>query len=251
MTEETGIINHLYGANRSMQLYYEWDESADQWLIRQYMWDYNADDFPFDTSHVLHVYVFGDGSGNLFRFSVRELNGVGSPNLEVSQWITIDWLGWKLVQWDLSDAGSVGSWLGNGILDGSSYHFDSFQISHAEGAAQAGTVYFDDLQFVSPFDVTSVDDISAEPVTEFSLQQNYPNPFNPDTRIVFSVPQSGPVTLRVYNLLGQVIAVLVDENLPAGRHLVRWSPRNVASGTYIYELRQQERVVTRRMVLVK
>ena len=73
----------------------------------------------------------------------------------------------------------------------------------------------------------------------FSVAQNYPNPFNPSTTIRYQIPASGKVTLRIYNVLGQVIRTLVDDFQSAGSHAVSWNSRNdagnaVATGVYFY-----------------
>jgi len=75
----------------------------------------------------------------------------------------------------------------------------------------------------------------------FEVKGNFPNPFNPETVIKFNLPQASPVTLRVYNILGQVVNTLVDEPLNAGSHSVRWDGKNVqgrdvASGVYFYRI---------------
>jgi len=87
--------------------------------------------------------------------------------------------------------------------------------------------------------------------SEFWLGQNYPNPFNPETEIEFSLPQATRVTLTVYNLLGQVVEVLVDSELQAGYHVVQWSGENAASGIYFYRVTAGEFTATKRMVLMK
>ncbi|MFQ5677634.1 MAG: T9SS type A sorting domain-containing protein, partial [bacterium] len=76
---------------------------------------------------------------------------------------------------------------------------------------------------------------------EFELLQNYPNPFNPATTIRFALPERGRVTLKIYNLLGQEVRTLLDENMTAGYHSVMWngddsSGRPVSSAVYIYRL---------------
>ncbi len=72
--------------------------------------------------------------------------------------------------------------------------------------------------------------------SEFVLYQNYPNPFNPSTNIKFDLPEESNITLKIYNVLGEKIAVLLNETLKAGSHLVQWNAGNLSSGIYIYQL---------------
>lgn len=91
----------------------------------------------------------------------------------------------------------------------------------------------------------------GEVPTEIALWQNYPNPFNPATTITYELAATGLVTLIVYDALGQVVDVAVREQLPAGRHSVRWSGSARASGTYFYKLESDGRTLLRKMVLLK
>ena len=89
----------------------------------------------------------------------------------------------------------------------------------------------------------------------FALGQNYPNPFNPATIIPYQLPTTVPVRLEVFNLLGQRVATLVDEERPAGFHTAQWDATNaagqaVAAGVYLYRLTAGGQHYTRRMVLV-
>jgi hypothetical protein len=87
--------------------------------------------------------------------------------------------------------------------------------------------------------------------TSYALEQNYPNPFNPSTRIEFSVPVTSFVTLTVFNVLGQEVATLVSETLPAGNHRVVFDAAGLPSGAYIYKVTAGDFVSTRKMVLLK
>ncbi len=86
---------------------------------------------------------------------------------------------------------------------------------------------------------------------EFALRQNYPNPFNPRTRIEFSLPEPGKVRVAVYNVLGEEVAVLVDETLEAGIHAREFEAGNLSSGIYFYRLVAGGKVLTNRMAVVK
>jgi len=234
----------------SGQLNYQWDPDTSVFLLREYCSGGTAKTVTFDTSFTLQCYVYGDGSGNQFRFSLYENAGQGYP-LEVSKWHTINWLGWKIVEWDLSDPNAVGSWLGDEIMNGSSYHMDSFQLTHPQGAALQGTVYFKNLRVVKkkPY-ITGLIRIEPQPHT-FILDQNYPNPFNSTTQITFTLPEAGKIMLIVYNMLGQKVRILINKVLPAGTFRMRFNGSGLASGMYVYELRTRQKVLRRRMILLK
>ncbi|RMG92518.1 MAG: T9SS C-terminal target domain-containing protein [Chloroflexi bacterium] len=92
--------------------------------------------------------------------------------------------------------------------------------------------------------------------TDFTLQANYPNPFNPVTHLEFGLPHAEWVTLKVYDLLGREVKTLVSERLDAGNYTVQWDGRDdlgrpAASGIYLYRLQAGERVLTRKMMLVR
>ena len=90
------------------------------------------------------------------------------------------------------------------------------------------------------------------PPTKFSLLQNYPNPFNPVTTIRFDVAKRSNVTLKVYNIVGQEVSTLINNQvLDAGVYSSKFNAANLASGIYFYELRTDDFVVTKKMVLLK
>ncbi len=96
------------------------------------------------------------------------------------------------------------------------------------------------------------------PVSEYvtSLQQNYPNPFNPTTRIDFSLKEDTSVLLDVFNIKGQKVTTLVNEELAAGNHSVIWNGtnqnnRSVGSGIYFYRLTSPDKTITRKMLFLK
>ena len=84
-----------------------------------------------------------------------------------------------------------------------------------------------------------------------SLLGNYPNPFNPTTTISFNLPEAQPVRLAVYNVLGQLVQVLADGPMEAGRHEVRFLADNLPSGLYLARLASPSGVIVRSMLLTK
>lgn len=91
----------------------------------------------------------------------------------------------------------------------------------------------------------------AELPSEFTLSQNYPNPFNPTTVIRYGVPESSQVRLEVFNMLGQRVSVLVNEQKTAGWHNFTFDASNLSSGMYIYRMQAGEFVETRKLILIK
>jgi len=97
---------------------------------------------------------------------------------------------------------------------------------------------------------TGVADNTKMP-TEFSLSQNYPNPFNPTTTIEFNVPVAGNYSLKIYNVLGQEVSSLINNQLSAGVHRVTFDAGRLASGMYIYRFAGQNVNLTKKMMLMK
>ncbi len=238
---------------RSAYLMYEWDTSAASHLLREYLAGKAPREVWFDSTYTLQVYIFGDGSNNKFRFALDDGRSGTAVAHEVSQWITIDWLGWKLVEWPLNDPNSVGSWLGNRKLDGGDLRIDSFQMTTADGAATSGMIYLDELRVVkkTPLPVSVAAGEQSPLPKEFRLFQNYPNPFNPGTAIRFDLPEAGNVVLKIFNSMGQEVATLVDGYLQPGSHVVSFEASHLSSGIYYYRLFSQGRILSKRMTLLK
>lgn len=85
----------------------------------------------------------------------------------------------------------------------------------------------------------------------FNLGQNYPNPFNPSTLIKYSIPVEGLVTLKVFNVIGEEVAALVNENQSVGSYTITFAPSNLSSGIYLYKLSSGSLIETKKMVLLK
>ncbi len=204
----------VYDGLYSARLAYQWEDPDSAGFIREYPGSGDPQTFSFSTMDKLEVWLYGNASGDMIRFCIDDSDGH-----EVSEWITIDWDGWQLISWNLA-ADSVIAWVGgNGVADGPNADFDSFQILKGEATAVEPQAH------------------QPEVPTDYALSQNYPNPFNAETRIQFNIAQTGHVSLKVYNVTGQLVRDLVNEDMPAGSHSAVWNGRDqngrqLASGVY-------------------
>jgi hypothetical protein len=98
--------------------------------------------------------------------------------------------------------------------------------------------------------LVSVEDGEQLPL-EFKLEQNYPNPFNPSTTIRFTLPEKEFVTLKIYDVMGDEVAVLLNEEKETGSHSIEFDASRLASGTYFYKLQAGNNIETRKMILLK
>lgn len=99
--------------------------------------------------------------------------------------------------------------------------------------------------------MTGITVLGNENPIGFNLSQNYPNPFNPTTKINFSIPKSGLVTIKLYNILGKEVATLVNELKNAGSYAVDFNGSKFSSGTYFYKIQAGEYIETKSMILAK
>lgn len=102
---------------------------------------------------------------------------------------------------------------------------------------------------VTQYTPTSIENINKE--IGFNLYQNYPNPFNPETNIKFEIAKSGLTTLKVYNMAGKEVAVLINEKLSAGGYVVKFNGSNLTSGVYFYKIENNGKSEVKKMILMK
>ena len=100
-----------------------------------------------------------------------------------------------------------------------------------------------------PVDVETEDDLGTP--EEFSLSQNYPNPFNPSTTISFAIPTQELVNVKVFDVLGRQVEVLMNEIKAPGYYEISFNAGRLPSGTYIYEIRAGNFIETKKMILLR
>ena len=106
---------------------------------------------------------------------------------------------------------------------------------------------------LNQLDVVSVDDPyenTFEP-NSFTLYQNYPNPFNPSTSIKYSVKENSLVSLKLYDILGNEVVTLVNEEKPAGEYEIKFNAKGLASGIYFYQLKANTFIETKKMIFLQ
>ena len=121
---------------------------------------------------------------------------------------------------------------------------------------EGGERYYNFIRLVRNVDgnLTSVEDIETsnlEVPTKYELLQNYPNPFNPSTQITVSIPESGNYSLKIYNILGQEVATLLNDQITSGTHTFNFDASQLTSGIYFYNFSGNNFSQTKKMILMK
>lgn len=120
-----------------------------------------------------------------------------------------------------------------------------------EARDEYGNATIDSMDVKFKNGLTNVSDDRNHTPFDFNLMQNYPNPFNPFTKIVYSIPESGHVIIKVYDVLGKEVKTLVDEYRTAGTYSVNFDAKHLASGIYFYDITMGRFSAARKMVLLQ
>jgi N-acetylneuraminic acid mutarotase len=137
--------------------------------------------------------------------------------------------------------------MGSSVYDGKIYVIGGGFIDLDNSIEVNSLVY----QYDPSLDVTAVDDNKNIGPTEYALYQNYPNPFNPSTKIGYKIPRESFVIIKLYDLLGQEIKTLVNENKQAGNYTYSFNASNLPSGVYLYRIVAESFSQTKKMILLK
>lgn len=207
-------------------------------------------DIDGDTRHASFPYMGADEGPvplpvELVSFAASVNNGI--VKLVWSTASEINNRGFEIERSSNGDFGSIGFVSGAGTTtQGQSY---SFSDKVADGVYSYRLKQFD---FDGTFTYSNVIEVDVTAPLNFDLAQNYPNPFNPATVIEYSIASPANVTLTVFTVLGEQVAVLVDNQFSeAGKYSVNFNASQLASGTYIYRLQAGEFIATKKMLLTK
>lgn len=150
-------------------------------------------------------------------------------------------------------------WINIGFVNGNGTTTESKTYSFKDENLSAGKYQYrlKQIDFDGTFEYSNSIEAEILPPAKFSLEQNYPNPFNPSTTIKYSIPDVGTglavsnVTLKVFDVLGNEVATLVNEVKPAGNYKVEFNASNLATGVYYYKIIAGDFVQTKKMILLK
>ncbi|MFQ5454347.1 MAG: ethylbenzene dehydrogenase-related protein, partial [Candidatus Zixiibacteriota bacterium] len=145
--------------------------------------------------------------------------------------------------------------LNTGNDDDAQFTVGSFKFGLALIDNGGGAEHWTTGSVLHTLNIKSITGVEDRKVAEFpksySLSQNYPNPFNPTTNIEFELVQQGNVKLKIYNILGEEVATVVDKVMPAGRQKITFDGANLATGVYFYRLEVNGFVATKKLLLMK
>ncbi len=200
------------------------------------------------TPDKLSLQVYGDGKKHWLRGEFKDKDNETFLIDFTSADPGIDWINtWKFIEINLSSA--VPSWVNPAAtLDFPIKWVRTYLAETSDAKKDNGVIYFDD--FRAHFIATGVEEEDVIP-HNFKLNQNYPNPFNPTTIIEFETKSRQLISLKVFDVLGTEVATLVNDYKPAGYHSIKFTTNNLSSGIYYYQLRADNFVETKKMVLLK
>ena len=205
---------------KSGSLQYAWDQNSPSSFLRLHNAG-NPSDIVLDTSDVLQVYVYSDGSNNQFSISLYEYLGgsLSEDVIEVMAWQELNWTGWKLIEWDLSESEQIGNWLSSDqTMDGDEYFLDGFLLKPGFESQMNGKVFFDDLRIVSkstgtpagnePPQITSIPDTTIENGDNFYFFVNFTDNNDHDThRIIVNADTNAIIPTIHGHTPGSVINI--------------------------------------------
>jgi hypothetical protein len=168
-------------------------------------------------------------------------------------------MGFEVERGVLSPEYGVLRWENIGFVDGYGTTTELKSYSFIDEKVEPGIYFYrlKQIDFDGTFEYSFEVEVEMFAPADYILEQNYPNPFNPSTQIRFAIPEAGRVKLEIYNLLGQKISDLLDEDLSAGYHTVDFSTgsfgnaENLSSGVYIYTINANGFVSSKKMILLR
>lgn len=144
-------------------------------------------------------------------------------------------------------------WMNVGYVPGNGSTTEIHQYSFTDNLVPTGKYMYrlKQIDYNGSYTYSKIIEAEILPVSDFALFQNYPNPFNPGTKITYSIPYLSFVTLKVFNVLGNEVATLVNGEKPDGTYEIEFDGNNLPSGIYFYHLKAGSFIDTKKMILLK
>ena len=181
-------------------------------------------------------------------YSVQELACDTSATMRVTAYMNGSYVGTNTTV-----AFPPGTWPVDTLICSFPQGFDSIVVHYDSPppppCQDYGTIFMADNMRVTPLSTNTISE--GELPVLFTLSQNYPNPFNPVTTIIYQLPESEFVTLKIYDILGREVAELVNGEKIKGQYKIDFDASKLASGVYIYQLRTNDFVSSKKMQLLK
>jgi len=149
---------------------------------------------------------------------------------------------------------AVGNWQKIGFVEGHGNSNSPKEYSFVDESVFPGLYQYrlKQIDTDGSFEFSEIIEVQFGVVpTEYVLAQNYPNPFNPSTVISYSIPTTSNVSLKVFDVLGNLITTLVNQNQEAGNYKINFNARELSNGVYFYKIRASGFIAIKKMLLLK
>lgn len=208
-------------------------------------------------------YILGSISDNSLPVELTSFSASVEKGYVLLEWITeseIENLGFILERrMDDLDWKVIANYIDHPDLQGQGSVTGRTEYRYVDNTVDVGKAYSYRLADISYGGVKEYHSLTVMGVevtelpVEFALHQNYPNPFNPNTMISFDVPMETEyaTSLRVYNIKGQLVETLVNEQMQPGPHKIKWNPVNIPSGIYIVQMRAGDKTFNQKLTFIK
>jgi hypothetical protein len=215
------------------------------WINSWYVYSNEATAYIFPIVPIELTSFTSEAIGNSVKLNWSTATETNNSGFEILRFAQNDQKGWEKI----------------GFVPGSGTTTEVHKYSFLDEELQTGNYQYrlKQIDFDGTFEYSNIIEVTVDAPTKFVLERNYPNPFNPTTKIKYTVPtviasiamQFQLITLKVYDLLGREVAVLVNEEKPADTYEVGFDATALPSGIYFYQLKAGNFIETKKMILLK
>ncbi len=250
----TGVDNKWW-FSRGSSVYYT-EDNGSTWVTQYTATAGSYNHMSLSRNGTTIMAVRGNGGISTYNFIVpveltsftASVNSSGQVELN---WKTATETNNRIFEVERKTAG--GSYTNIGSVEGSGTTTLPHSYSFTDNQADNGTYTYrlKQIDFGGQSQYSGEVEVNINGLTTFNLEQNYPNPFNPSTDISYNIPEAGNVTLAVYNVIGEQVALLVNGFVTAGAHTVTFNAKALPSGVYFYKLQHGNSVLVKKMMLLE